>query len=86
MRNVAAYVVGTVSAVVTAALLWPTSNCVSTLILAAPGQPDPNKRSCMSVIGLPGSRVVAVIAAVCVGALAYAFVRSRRRNAATRTS
>ncbi len=68
------------SAIVTAALLWPTSNCISTLIQPAPGQPDPNIRSCMSVIGLPGSRAVALAAALVVGGIAYAVIRGRRRS------
>ena len=65
--------------VVVAVLLWPTSNCRSTLIGTVPGQPDPNTRACLSVIGLPANQVAAIMVALLVSLVAYALVRLRNQ-------
>lgn len=70
---VAAIVAGGLAAL----LSWPTSSCRSTLMLAPPGQPDPNTRACVSVIGLPSTTVAAVVLSLLVAAVVYALVRRR---------
>lgn len=75
--RVLAVAAGILAGGATAALLWPTSNCISTLIGFEPGQPDPNSRTCHSVIGLPANAVVASIIAAAAAAIVYALVRRR---------
>ena len=72
-----AAVVATAAGIAAAVLHWPTDNCVSTLIGVPEGAPDPNTRTCTSLLGLPSNTLVAVLLSVVVAAVVYAVVRRR---------
>jgi hypothetical protein len=72
-----AVVAAGVAAIVTGALLWPTSRCVRTLIAFSEGQPDPNRGGCVSVVGIPTNTMIAVIVALVAAALVSVVIRSR---------
>lgn len=75
--SVRAAVVASAAGIAAAVLLWPTDNCVSTLIGAPAGAPDPNTRTCTSLLGLPSNTAVAVLVSLLLAAAVYAVARRR---------
>ena len=78
--SIKAAAMASAAAVVMAALLWPTSNCIRAALPV--GQPNPNTFACRSVIGVPSNPGVALLASSLVSAAIYVLVRRRQSIAA----
>ena len=77
-RAAASAVAGLVAAAALAWLLWPTTHCISTLVLPA----HKNRKTCTNVLGLPANESLALGVSVVAGfAVAILLWRGLSRRA-----